>query len=125
MSTTPNDTTPNGETWGREHFSAENLTVLSASRDGDLIIDLRGEVDDVSAPHLWSCLEIELGQGPPRVVLDLSKVSFLSSAGVTVIIRLLRQLSQTGGDLVIKSPSATAQRVLDVTGITSRVTLED
>jgi anti-anti-sigma factor len=118
-------TTPNGEAWTREHLSAENLTVLSASRDGDLIIDLRGEVDDVSAPHLWSCLEIELGQGPPRVVLDLSKVSFLSSAGVTVIIRLLRQLSASGGDLVIKSPSATAQRVLDVTGLASRITVEE
>ena len=116
---------PNGEAWASEHAAAENLSVSSASRDGELIIDLRGEVDDVSAPHLWSCLEIELGQGPPRVVLDLSKVSFLSSAGVTVIIRLLRQLTTYGGDLVIKSPSATAQRVLDVTGLATRVQVED
>lgn len=118
-------TAPNGEVWSSEHGAAENLTVLAASRDGDLVIDLRGEVDDVSAPHLWSCLEIELGQGPPRVVLDLSQVSFLSSAGVTVIIRLLRQLADTGGDLVIRSPSPTAQRVLDVTGLASRLTLEE
>lgn len=118
-------TTPNGETWASEHTPAESLTVLSASRGGDLVVDLRGEVDDMTAPHLWSCLEIELGQGPPRVVLDLSKVSFLSSAGVTVIIRLLRQLSATGGDLVIRSPSPTAQRVLDVTGLADRLTLEE
>lgn len=116
---------PSGEAWASEHAGAENLTVSAAARDGDLIIDLRGEVDDVSAPHLWSCLEIELGQGPPRVILDLSKVSFLSSAGVSVIIRLLRQMSATEGDLVIKSPSPTARRVLDVTGLTTRLNVED
>lgn len=111
--------------WDLEHLGAHHLTIASASRDGDLVIDLRGDVDDLSAPHLWSLLEIELDTGPPRVVLDLSRVSFLSSAGVTVIIRLLRRLSVTEAELVIRSPSATAQRVLEVTGISERVVLED
>jgi anti-anti-sigma factor len=111
--------------WDLEHLGAQHLTIASASRDGDLVVDLRGDVDDLSAPHLWSLLEIELDTGPPRVVLDLSKVSFLSSAGVSVIIRLLRRLAITEAELVIRSPSVTAQRVLDVTGLIDRITVED
>jgi anti-anti-sigma factor len=115
---------PDRDVWANEHAGAANLSVVASSRDGDLIIDLRGEVDASSAPHLWSSLEIELGQGPPRVVLDLSKVSFLSSDGVAVIIRLLRQQAANGGDLVVRSPSVTVQRVLDVTGLSRLLDLE-
>lgn len=115
---------PERDVWASEHAGSENLAVAAAARDGDLIIDLRGELDEVSAPRLWSCLEIELDQGPPRVVLDLSGVSYLSSAGVTVIVRLHRQLSANGAVLVVRSPSDTARRVLDLTGLAARLTFE-
>jgi hypothetical protein len=42
-----------------------------------------------------------------------------------VIIRLLRRLAITEAELVIRSPSVTAQRVLDVTGLIDRITVED
>jgi anti-anti-sigma factor len=51
-------------------------------------------------------------------------VSFLSSDGVAVIIRLLRQQAANGGDLVVRSPSVTVQRVLDVTGLSRLLDLE-
>jgi anti-sigma B factor antagonist len=102
----------------------ELLAVTAESHGTDLVVGLRGELDEATATHVWQVLEIELGQGPPRVVLDLSKLSFLSSAGVAVIIRLVRHLDASGAELVIREPSRNARRVLDVTGLTARLTIE-
>jgi len=47
-------------------------------------------------------------QGRVHVTLDLAGMTFIDSTGVSVFVRGLQRLRQTGGDLALQSPSATA-----------------
>jgi stage II sporulation protein AA (anti-sigma F factor antagonist) len=48
---------------------------------------------------------------PTRVVLDLSRVMMASSAGVSIVISLLRRVKENGGDLVLCCLTPIVQQV--------------
>jgi anti-anti-sigma factor len=63
----------------------DEFEVSIARREGCVLVSVRGDVDRDTAP--W--LERELARLGPRerVVVDLSQVRFLSSAGIVVLLR--------------------------------------
>lgn len=55
------------------------------------ILALDGEVDLHTAPEVDQALVLILHRGPRRLVVDLSQVSFLNSAGLDVLVRCHRR----------------------------------
>jgi anti-sigma B factor antagonist len=53
----------------------------------------------------------------PRIVVDLSRVAFMSSAGVGVLMGVRRVLADAGGSLVLASPHGEVAQVLSITGV--------
>ena len=54
------------------------------------------QIDAHTAPALTQLLEAEIDKGQPRVVVDMSEVSFLDSSGLGALIRLLKHLPADG-----------------------------
>ena len=52
-----------------------------------------------------------------RLVLDLSKVDFMDSAGLGLILGRLRHVSAGGGKLILLDPGADIMRILRLAGI--------
>jgi anti-anti-sigma factor len=63
----------------------DEFSVLVSVREGCQLVSVRGDLDSVTAP--W--LEGELARFGPqaRVVVDLSGVRFVTSAGIAVLLR--------------------------------------
>ena len=66
----------------------------------------------------------------PRVdgtdlVLDLSQLGFVDSSGLRVLISAQHQLADHGGTLVLRSPSETVRRLLEITGLVDHITISD
>lgn len=80
----------------------------------DATVELDGELDCFTAPVLAAELARALPRKPARLVLDLSRLAFMDCAGVSVIVRARRMLP---GDrpIVLKSPSRTVRKVLEIT----------
>lgn len=79
-----------------------------------LIVRLAGEGDFDSARPLWSEFNQLLQQQPPRMVLDMSQVSFASSVFMATLIQLRGKLRQQGATLCmfgLQQPVATAFEV--------------
>ena len=55
------------------------------------------------------------GRKPPKFVLDLSKITFLGSTGLTVLIVFLKQVKAAGGQLVIAGLTGQCRNVMSVT----------
>ncbi len=72
-----------------------------------------------TAPRLREALTDLAGQGGVRVTLDLVGMTFIDSTGMSVLVTGLKRLRETGGDLVLQSPSATTMKVLEITGLAS------
>ena len=97
---------------------AADFAVASKVADGEATVSVRGEVDVYTAPQLRECLYGVVVDGNRRVVLDLSAMSFIDSTGLGVIVGTLKRLREGGGDLVLRSPSRSTRKVLEITGLT-------
>ncbi len=52
-----------------------------------------------------------------RVVVDLSKVEYLASIGIRLLIMNAKSVATRGGKMILLNPIAEVQSVLEVTGI--------
>ena len=75
---------------------------------------VRGRLDNYWTEHLRTNLEEFVRGGAHVIRLDLSEVSFLSSAGVGLLVLTYRQLREIGGTLTIATPSVRVKQVLDL-----------
>jgi anti-anti-sigma factor len=88
---------------------------ISTEQVGDaLAVKVRGRLDNYWTEHLRTNLEEFVRGGAHVIRLNLSEVSFLSSAGVGLLVLTYRQLKEIGGTLIIASPSDRVKQVLDL-----------
>jgi anti-anti-sigma factor len=83
------------------------------------VVHPAGTLDSRTAPELEAALQALTGQGHSRIVLDLSGVGEMSSAGLRVIIsaaKLLRS-ERSAGDLRLAAPSERVVQVLELAGL--------
>jgi anti-sigma B factor antagonist len=86
------------------------------------VLAITGEVDMASAPGLRD----QLQQLDARnVIIDLSGVTFIDSTGLGVLVTALKRSREAGGHLVLRSPTRATRRVLDITGLSQLVPVED
>jgi anti-sigma B factor antagonist len=99
--------------------TAEPLLVVEVTRDGDAaVVRIEGEVEFATAPRLRATLLDLAQEGASPVVLDLADVSFVDSAGISLLIQAKKRLASGNSDLVLRAPQASVRRVLEISGVT-------
>ena len=89
------------------------------------VVSLSGELDLASAPDLHACLEAILERGVRSVVIDLDGVAFCDSTGISALVRGVNRARAGGRRLVLRRPRPGVRRVLEITGVTSVLEIED
>ena len=85
---------------------------------GDVLeLQVRGRLDGYWADHLSQSLEDVIREGARNLKLNLAEVSYLSSAGIRVLVRAHRQLSAIHGSFSVSEPSEAVRSVLQLTGL--------
>lgn len=84
---------------------------------------LDGELDPHTAPGVQRQMDEAIDGGCQILVLDLARLRFIDSAGLRVVIGAHRRLAATGGELIIESPSDTARRLFEITGLNDHFTI--
>lgn len=97
--------------------------LFTSRTDDAAVVKVIGELDLSTAPRLRDLLAELAGNGTNEVTLDFAEMSFIDSTGVSVLVSGLKRLRETGGDLALQSPRASAMKVLDITGLTSVFTI--
>jgi anti-anti-sigma factor len=81
------------------------FSVASRRRPGEVVVEVRGEVDGCTAPRIEAGLsDVIDDQGHLDVVLDMEAMTFIDSAGLVVNAEALSQLRRKGGTLCLRSP---------------------
>lgn len=83
------------------------------SERGATVVELGGDVDVGSAQSLRETLGDALERGP--VVVDLSAVRFIDSAGIGLLVTGHRRAAEQGVGFAVAAPSDGAARVLSLT----------
>jgi anti-anti-sigma factor len=82
------------------------------------IVQICGELDISTAPDLRERLLAILNRrAPSRLVLDLSKLEFMDSSGVAVLVSTERRTRLLGSTVVLVDPQRPVWRVLQVCGL--------
>lgn len=81
------------------------------------LIEVSGRVDSMTANQMGSALGTQISDGRVRLVLDLSDVDYMSSAGLREIVTALKSVKRASGDLRIAQPSDRVREVLAMSGL--------
>ena len=81
------------------------------------IIELEGEVDVYTAPQLKQQMISMLEGGARDLVVNLTKVDYLDSTALGVLIGGLKRMREMEGNMVLVCPSPRIRRVFEITGL--------
>jgi anti-anti-sigma factor len=96
---------------------------ISRQTSGDLIIlHLAGRLDANWCNHVESALSAAVRDGEHRLHLDMSAVSYISSAGIRVLLTCYKQLRAINGLFGVIRPSESVRSVLDLSGLQMLIT---
>ncbi len=87
------------------------------------VISPEGRIDAATAPALESTLSEAIGEGGRRIVVDLSSVEYMSSAGLRVLLAAMKREKSLGGVLVLCSLNPFVKEVFDLTGFSRIFTM--
>jgi anti-sigma B factor antagonist len=81
--------------WDSEDRDGKGPLGVTVQRDrAALVVVAVGEVDMHTAPRLASALDYALAQAPALLVVDLTGVSFLTSAGLSLLVTTHQQAGE-------------------------------
>ena len=81
------------------------------------LIKLSGRIDSSNASELDDTFNGLADDGRYELVLELSGVEYMSSAGLRALVAALRESKKHRGDLRIANPSDRMQEVLNLAGL--------
>lgn len=94
------------------------------SDDGSVVVcEFCGDLDAFTATELRSVLA-DLSHSP-SVIIDLSGVVFIDSAGLGALVGGIRRTRELGGEVVLCRPRGAVERVLRVAGLSRIVTIAE
>jgi anti-sigma B factor antagonist len=82
------------------------------------VVKVIGRVDSATAPDMEKVLTNLVETDKNQLVLDLSETDYMSSAGLRVLVSLLKASKKSGGDLRLAQISGRVHEVLDLAGLT-------
>ena len=98
------------------------MTIEKIKTDDELVITLEGRLDTTTAPELDEVLKEELPE-ISRLSFDFSKLEYISSAGVRVLLTAQKIMNKQGS-MVVRNVSEEVYEVFEVTGFTDLLTIE-
>ena len=98
------------------------MTITKNQNGTDLELSLEGRLDTMTAPELEAELKNSM-DGIESLTLDFSKLDYISSAGLRVILSAHKAMSSKGG-MKVKHVNEIVQEVFDVTGFADILTVE-
>lgn len=95
-------------------------------REGDVArVVAVGELDAGTADLLDERVAAALERGPRRLVLDLSELTFMASAGLRLVLRLAERAQREGFELGVVPGPEQVQRVFELTNTHALVPWSD
>ena len=95
--------------------STESKLKVSVNKDGDtytVLVD--GRLDTLTSPQLDEEIN-KIIEGAKKLIFDLDKLAYISSAGLRVLLGAAQQLDGKG-EMVLIHVSETIREIFDVTG---------
>jgi anti-sigma B factor antagonist len=94
-----------------------NLKLDKALHKGVDVVSVTGEVDLYTAPDLKTTIYEVLDSGANDIILDMTGLEFMDSAGLGVLVGTLKRVRSAGGSLYLVCDRENLLKVFSLTGL--------
>ena len=98
------------------------LNIIKVQNDKNLVVALDGRLDTTTSPNLEEELKVTL-PSVEDLVFDLTKLEYISSAGLRVLLSAQKTMNKQGS-MVVKNVSEEVKEIFEVTGFSDILTIE-
>ena len=98
------------------------MEINKSKKDDDLIIELAGRLDTVTAPQFEAAIRESI-EGVKNLTIDFASLEYVSSAGLRVLLMAQKQMNKQGNMKLI-NVSEPIKEVFDMTGFSDILTIE-
>ena len=98
-------------------MKANASSTTLAARQHPNILPLEGEIDLHVSPALTQSLNAMTEKKPERMVIDLSRATYIDSAGVAALILAMQDIEAYGGKFFLSGVQETIRLILQTSGL--------
>ena len=100
------------------------MKAASHTDNGILVLALEGEMDTIDTEGFGESLERIGAASPTAVAIDFSKVSYIASSGIALLIHFIQRVRRNGGKLRIGGVNPRVKTVLDMVNLKTLVNFD-
>ena len=90
---------------------------IETSEQGDIaILAFEGELETNTSQEAQDSITHLIDQGKRKLVIDFTRLDFISSAGLRVLLATAKRLGGSGGELRVCGLNDVVQEVFDISG---------
>ena len=94
------------------------IALEKAGKQGITVVRVAGYLDAHTFEQLEETISDLFGKSQYKVIVDLARVEYISSAGAGVFIGALSEAQEHGGNIVLMNPTQNVREVFDLLGLT-------
>jgi anti-sigma B factor antagonist len=83
-------------------------------RDRPNVLPLKGEIDLHVSPIVTASLTAMIEKNPERLVIDLSDVTYIDSAGLAALIQAMQKVEDYGGKFLLAGLQETVRSIFEI-----------
>ena len=89
---------------------------MNIHHEGDTIyIELEGDISFNNVQYIRKNILNNFMETDKTAIVNLSKVEFMDSSGLSIFITLLKRVKERGGELILEYPKEIVRRILSLT----------
>ena len=101
------------------------MKVSHADKDGVAVFHLEGHLDSTTSGILQAALMPSAQVADCRLAVDLSRVEYVSSAGLRIILMAAKQARANGGEIALFGLTNWVRETFEISGFTRIIAIVD
>ncbi len=91
------------------------MNITEKKNEGQIVLEISGQVDTVTSPELQKSILTSF-QKVKDIVIDMSAVPYMSSAGLRALLIGQKTAASKGGSMVLTGVTDTVMQVFEMSG---------
>jgi anti-anti-sigma factor len=101
------------------------MELSSRDENGSVVIEVVGRIDSVTTPRFEAYCLAALKAGTRGVVLDFSRLIYISSTGLSSVLAVAKRANATGGTFAVSGLSGMVKEVFAISGFDAIVPVKE
>ena len=99
--------------------------ISASEQEGTLVLAVTGRVEAGNAPELEREVVAEIERGALRLVLDCSRLDYIASAGLRVLLVVAQRINDDGGRFAVAAVPHRIREILAISGFDQVIAVAD